>query len=372
MSTTDTTAGTAGARSAAQVSAGTVVTVTGEVPPDALGPVLPHEHLLSDVAPPGDSAASWAAVGRTRPGPGSPLRLYQAPLTMGLLGDIARGAPNRDNWLLDDEELATTEARAFREAGGATLVDVTTTGLGRSPAALRRIAAATGLHIVMGAGRHHPARAGSPAGVDAGRLTEEIVRDITEGVDGIRAGIIGALAALDPREPAGRALLAAAARASAATGAAVTLRRSEDPGTQQRVLDLLAEEGADLTRVAVGHCDPLAPRPDDLEPLLARGVFVQFDQLGRLPTVHSVSDDQDVAAAVLELGRRGYAERLLLSQDVHTKDRLLAYGGGGYAFLLRQFVPYLRMAGADDALVEAVTVRNPRRLLTLANRKADA
>ncbi|KUF13285.1 MULTISPECIES: phosphotriesterase family protein [Streptomyces] len=377
MSTTDSTPGAACTPTAARMSAGTVVTVTGEVPPDALGAVLPHEHLLSDFATPGDTAESWTAVGRTRPTATSRLQLYRAPLAMELLGDIGMGAPNEDNWLLTDEGLAAEEATAFKDAGGATLVDVTTTGLGRHPAGLRRISATTGLNIVMGTGRYHPAWVETPAALTVESLTEEIVRDLTEGVDGVRAGIIGALAALDPEEPAERAILIAAARASAITRAAISVGRCDDATTQQRVLDLLAEEGADLTRVAVAHCDPLSPRPDDLEPLLERGVFVQFDQLGRLPSVLSVSDDQDVAAAVLELARRGHAGRILLSQDVHTKSQLLAYGGGGYGFVLAQFVPYLRMLGADDALIETVTVRNPRRLLTrrlltIANRRTDS
>ncbi|MCG7525348.1 phosphotriesterase [Streptomyces sp. OfavH-34-F] len=374
MSTTDPTAGS-GTPPPAPPSRGHAVTVTGEVPPDALGAALPHEHLLSDFAPPHDTAESWAAVGRARPTAVSRRRFYAAPLTMDLLGELAMGAPNRDNWLLDDEALAVREAADFRAAGGTTLVDVTTPDLGRDPAGLRRIAEATGLRIVMGSGRHHPARAagrGVPvpsAGPGADRLAEEIVRDLTEGVDGVRAGLIGALAALDPDEPAERAVLVAAARASASTGAPISVARSADATVQQRVLDLLAAEGADLTRVAVARCDPLSPRPDDLEPLLERGVFVQFDQLGRLPSVLSVSDDQDAAAAVLELARRGHADRILLSQDVHTKSRLLAHGGGGYGFVLRQFVPYLRMLGGDDALIESVTVRNPRRLLTLTHRR---
>ncbi|MFF8593931.1 phosphotriesterase [Streptomyces sp. NPDC015220] len=372
MSTTDPAATAAPAPTAARASRETVVTVTGEIAPDALGPVLPREHLLSDLAPPHDTAESWAATGRARPTSAARLRLYRAPLTMDLLGEIGMGAPNRDDWLLDDEELAAAEAAAFRRAGGGTLVDVTTAPLARRPAGLRRIAEATGLNIVMGSGCYHPAWSGGPARPDTGRLTEEIVRDLTDGVDGVRAGIVGASAALDPREPAERAVLVAAARASAATGAPLSLDRCADPDTQQRVLDLVAEEGADLTRVAVGHCDALAPDPDDLEPLLERGVFVQFDQLGRLPSVLSVCDDQDVAAAVLELARRGRAERILLSQDVSAKSQLLAYGGGGYGFVLTQFVPYLRMLGADEALVETVTVRNPRRLLTIPTARAES
>ncbi|MFI6182683.1 phosphotriesterase [Nonomuraea sp. NPDC051191] len=349
----------------------TVVAVTGEVPAASLGAVLPHEHLLSDFAPTDDTPEAWARAGRARPTAASTLWLYRAPLTMDLLGEVGMGAVNRDDLLLGDAGLAAAELAAFREAGGGTVVDLTADGLGRDPAGLRRLAEATGLTVVMGCGRHHPARTGLPTGGDAAeQLTEELLHDLTEGVDGVRAGVIGELAALDPGVPAERALLVAAARASAATGAAVSLARDDDPAVQQRVLDLLAEEGADLARVAVGHCDALSPRPDELEPLLERGVFVQFDQLGRLPTALSVSDDQDVAAAVLELARRGHAGRLLLSHDVRAKSQLLAYGGGGYAFVLRQFVPYLRMLGADDELIETVTVRNPRRLLALRTEEA--
>ncbi|NUR91825.1 MAG: phosphotriesterase [Nonomuraea sp.] len=357
----------------------TVVAVTGEVPAASLGAVLPHEHLLSDFAPPDDTPESWARAGLVRPAGASALRLYRAPLTMDLLGEVALGAVNRDDRLLTDEALAVSEAAAFRDAGGGTIVDLTPPAHGRNPAALRRLAESTGLTIVMGTVPHITSAtgpgfsgplpdAGMPGGSsgpvpDAGWLVEGLVRELSVGVGGVRAGVIGALPALDPGVPGERNVLVAAARASAATGAAISLGRSGDALAQQRVLDLLAEEGADLGRVAVGHCDPLAPDPDALEPLLARGVFVQFDQLGRLPSAHSVADDQDVAAAVLELARRGHATRVLLSQDVRAKSHLLAYGGGGYGFLLQQFVPYLRMLGADDGLIETVTVDNPRRLL---------
>jgi len=48
--------------------------------------------------------------------------------------------------------LAVEEALLFKEAGGASLVDVTDVGLGRDPKALRRIAQRTGLKVIMGCG----------------------------------------------------------------------------------------------------------------------------------------------------------------------------------------------------------------------------
>lgn len=340
------------------------MTVTGPVAPELLGRTLPHEHLIADLTPRPGTVAGRALAERIRPAGGADL--YRAPLTMDLLGEVSLGAPNRDNELLDDERRITDEIAGFARAGGGTIVDLTSDGLGRDPAALRRIAESSGLNIVMGSGWYHPAWVEGLADRTAESLTAELVHDLTDGVDGVRAGIIGELAALDPGDPAERAVLAAAARASRETGAPISIDRSPDPRLQQSVLDALADEGADLARVAVGHCDALTPRPEELQPLLDRGVYVQFDALGRLPSVLSLADDRDVATAVIELGRRGYTDRILLSHDISRKEQLLSYGGGGYGFLLEQFLPYLRgMSGADDALLEAITVQNPRRFLTI-------
>jgi phosphotriesterase-related protein len=59
---------------------------------------------------------------------------------------------NLDNTMILDEQEAIDEVMLFRRAGGFTIVDTTTLGLGRDPLALRRISPATGLNISMGAG----------------------------------------------------------------------------------------------------------------------------------------------------------------------------------------------------------------------------
>src|SRR5689334_25423757 len=59
---------------------------------------------------------------------------------------------NADNLLLADEAEQIREVMAYRNQGGGTVVDCTTRGLGRDPAALRRISITTGLHVSMGAG----------------------------------------------------------------------------------------------------------------------------------------------------------------------------------------------------------------------------
>lgn len=56
---------------------------------------------------------------------------------------------------LDDEDRSCEESALLGSSGFEAFVDATPIGLGRRPAALARIAEATGLHVVMTTGLHH-------------------------------------------------------------------------------------------------------------------------------------------------------------------------------------------------------------------------
>ena len=90
----------------------TVMTVLGEIAPDELGIVMPHEHIVCDIA-----RHSGKATNR-----------------------------------LNDIELCKRELGYFKRAGGRTMVDVTTSDIGRDAGALKQIARATGVNVVMGTG----------------------------------------------------------------------------------------------------------------------------------------------------------------------------------------------------------------------------
>ena len=68
---------------------------------------------------------------------------------------------------------------------------------------------------------------------------------------------------------------------------------------------------------------------------------------------------------LLGLLSRGHADRVLLSQDVCHDSQLKRYEGNGYIYLHETFLPRLREAGVAESDIEQMTVRNPRRLLTI-------
>ena len=350
---------------------GSVLTVNGPIDPDTLGNTIMHEHIFINFSLPDNDPERWRWAGRTPPRGATAVGLYNRPLTMDILDLVTLGRPNRDNLLLTDEATAIDEVREFKIRGGQTIVDVTSIGLGRDPLALRRVAQASGLQIVMGASWYR--KSWHPRDMDSRSvesLTEQIVHDVVSGVDdtGIRAGIIGEVGTQgDPLTPNEIKVIKASGRASRLTGAPVSLHTSAQLHEQPKILDLLAAEGADLTRVIVGHSNSLAADQPFMKQLLDRGVYIQFDLLGRQPTVRRRVTDTDVAAAIVELIDVGYVDRILLSQDVCTKVQLKAFGGTGFSFILEQFIPYLKRLGVTDEQIGTIMITNPKRVLTFAS-----
>lgn len=308
-----------------------VQTVLGPIDPAELGVTLPHEHTQITL---------WQVPGRW------------------------------DYWQLTrDRELILEELAAFRASGGGAVVDLTLPGVGRDPDWLSDIASASGLHLVMGCGWYREAYYPAEARIDrrsVDDLAEELVREAREGVglSGVRPGIIGEIGTDKPWLSAQEERVhRAAARAARTTGLAVTTHAVLSPvGLAQ--LRIFEEEGADPARVVIGHADSYP----DLGYLLAvveRGANVEFDFLGMAFTPVERHGEGRTVTLLCDLLARGHLDRILLSQDVCHDSQLRRYEGQGYTYLDRVFLPRLRAAGVSDDEIAAMTIANPRRVLTI-------
>ncbi|MDI6022370.1 hypothetical protein QBL02_02280 [Leucobacter sp. UT-8R-CII-1-4] len=306
-------------------------TVLGDVNADLIDRILPHEHLLCD----------FSSVTADR------------------------------NHIFNNPDFAIRELGYLNEdiapAAGTqhALVEVTLRDLGRDPEAMRRIAQASGVHVVMGTGwylePYYPKRVYNDS---AAVLAEEMIEEIQLGVlasDGsrIRAGVIGEIGTHGGTlSPAEERVLRAAARTSNATGAAVTTHAFLYPtGVDQ--LDILEEEGIDPNRVAIGHVDTFMDHAY-LTSLLRRGVYLQFDTCGR---EHLFPDSLRVEM-LARLIDEGWLERLLLSSDRCHMSDLKMRGGLGYSWAIAGFCDLLRAAGIDEAGIDMMTRENPLRLFS--------
>ncbi|GAA2010521.1 phosphotriesterase-related protein [Catenulispora yoronensis] len=292
------------------------MTVLGPIKASELGRTMPHEHLLC-----------------------KELGMGEGPL--------------------DDLDGAIVDLRALKDVGGGAIVDLTSGGLGRQPGQLRRASEESGVHIVMGAGWYRESFYPEDFNqVSVGELTERLLADIAEGEGGIRPGVIGEIGA-DHAYLSGveERVLRACARAQLQTGLGIVLHAVlSEVGAWQ--LDVLEEEGVDLRRVGVGHCD-LYPNVDYHSRLAQRGAFVMYD-------TQSFPSEELAATRIAnaaEMVRRGYGEQLLISHDVCTPSGRRAGGGPGYSRTITDTMPGLVEAGVAPEVTEQIMTANVWRLL---------
>ncbi|MER7047894.1 phosphotriesterase family protein [Streptomyces jumonjinensis] len=357
----------------------TLPTVTGPLPIHSVtGPVLPHEHLVLDLDRTGDRAAVLHPE-------------HHAPAVTG-------------------------ELAALREDFGLSLlIEPTCRGMGRDAPALARISRASGVAVIAATGWyyepfHPPEIRGDPVEL----LTETLVREIVDGIGyetgygygtgtgtgtaystgtgtgtgtgtstststaydtshgpgvgihpsgarpaRIRPGLIGEVGSHgeEPSEPEAR-VLRAAARAARATGLSVATHAHLGHGGPAQ-LALLTHEGLAPERVSIGHQD-LLDQPSVHRALAASGAYIAFDTIGK----ERYRSDGERLRSLLALLDAGHADRALLSCDISRHAYLRSEGGQGYGHLFHAFLPALRAAGADDALLDLLTRRNPLRFLT--------
>ena len=342
-----------------------IQTVLGPIPPAEAGITLPHEHLICDLTlymeeTSDPEAAEWAA---------------QTFTVDNRWRIVANCNTNWDNLLLDDPALIVEELRPFRAEGGRTLVDLTSRGLDPRPETVCRIARESGLNVVLGAGYYidesHPP---SMADLSEENIAGEIVTHVTEGFSdsGIRAGIIGEIG-FQNGTPAEEKSLRGAGLAQRATGAALNVHVPFGMGRQDicyRAADLLAETGADLSRVIFSHQDLSGRDPEYQDRMLERGITLESDCFGLEMTTDAYGgwdfpSDRERIETVAGLVERGWADQVLISTDMCMKFQLRAYGGHGFGHILDTIVPRMRRMGITDNALDRILVENTKRLLTM-------
>jgi phosphotriesterase-related protein len=334
-----------------------VQTVLNAVAAGDLGVTMMHEHLIPDDVPAPAPRPMGEEVG---PPPGE------------------RYFPPHDVAFLVRQLLVARDRFGLR-----TVVDCTPSPM-RKIEALRQVAEATGLNVVASTGSYkdpHMTTFVRQASVQ--QLVDVFTRELTEGIEGtgIRAGIIKVGSSMRRITPAEEKVIRAAARAHRRTGAPITTHATVGTMGREQV-QILEEEKADVSRVVIGHSD-LNSSPDYHEGIVRRGASVGFDTVGKERFVSVRTEtagreryefeqeayfvpDWQRRTTLLELIRRGYAGRIVLSSDISRVEALYSpatLGSWGYSYLLGWFVPTLRRAGATENDLQLMLVESPRRIL---------
>lgn len=261
------------------------------------------------------------------------------------------------------------------DLGVRTVVDLTVLGLGRDVRRVLDVAKRVSVNVLASTGYYTadvlPAyfhTHGPGLLVDGpDPLVEFFVRDIEDGIagTGVRAAMLKVVTDRPGLTPDVRRVMAAAAVAHRRTGVPITTHSHAPSRNGLEQQDLLRRHDVALERVVIGHSGDTEDL-DYLCALMDAGSTIGMDRFGMR---HVLSDERRVRT-VLELLRRGYAERMVLSHDASFFSRITPPSWRAAETphwnlenIPRRIVPSLLAGGASEDDVHRMLVVNPARLL---------
>jgi len=323
---------------------GKVITVRGEVEPEALGAVLMHEHLHA-------SCRDWE----------------EGPTP-----------PDRVKLLM---EYAVPNLRLLHESGCHAMVDPTPMAWRAWPDTYVQIADAADLHIILATGFYREMEVGTywvqteaqaiwPAVREKSveELAEICIREVIDGLHGsdVHAGVIKLGSSGKELTAAEQKAFRAGAAAQQATGVSITTHCTAAGGHVSQ-LSLLAEAGADPARVVIGHtAGHVVNENDTVREWMKRGATF-------LPTNLRMDQDwefyADFVSAVRDLFQAGLGEHLALGLDWAFETEQGPFIGCSFMppppfrYMFTHTLPRLRKLGLEEAAIEQMLVTNPARIL---------
>jgi phosphotriesterase-related protein len=261
-----------------------------------------------------------------------------------------------------EREQAVAEVRRAMEHGVRTIVDPVATGFGRDVRLARHVAEETGLGYLPLPERFKRRDADYLAGV--------FVHDIEEGIQGtdVKAAFLKCAVDEDGMTEELDKVLRAIARASLRTGRPIMAHSHPANRSGLDEMAIFEDEGVDPARIQIAHTGDTDDL-DYIEELLARGPFIGMDRFG----FDIVLSHRRRVATVVELCRRGYADRMHLSQDAAATIDWFPPGwteravpNWHFTWLFERVLPDLREGGVTEEQIATMLERNPARWLSAA------
>ncbi|KAK2588330.1 hypothetical protein KPH14_004347 [Odynerus spinipes] len=344
-----------------------VQSVLGNKKLDELGRILTHEHLALDFAtfyvPPPDHLQGF----------------LNGKIELGNVGFV-RQYPysNRYNVKFNDADSAKAvleDVKLFREFGGGTIVENSNHGLKRDLPLMKRVSEVTGVNVIAGTG-HYVAAVQSPTTLNLSveNIYNLIVREMTEGCEecpDIKAGFIGEVGSTWPIENFERRAIQATGEAQAQLRCPVSFHPGRDATAPLEIIRIYEEAGGDSRKAILSHLDRTVTEKNALlEFADDTKCYCQFDLFGTEcsfyqlnPAIDMLSDAQRIER-VKVLRDEGKLKRVLLSHDIHTKHRLVNFGGHGYAHIMNNVLPKMKIKGFSQKEIDTITMTNPKEWLS--------
>lgn len=336
-------------RASSAAEAKTIPSVLGELRPEQLGVTLPHEHPAA--------LYDWRRASHPGPGPAELKEEYRKEQHESLLAF----------WDLLGAQL--------KRNGVQSILDARSEHSGRDVPTLQEISRRTGLNIVCVTGYYVGSRRPPDfvaRGADAAR--DYMVRELKEGIanTGVRPAAIKLAVGGRAGDRSDDIMLEAAGRAQKEAGCAITTHATT-PASRRNMLDVLEKNGADLSRVAIGHADSNGTAEEHFE-LLKRAGYVLYTIWGitnpKLIGTRTPPAPDHSGRLIRSLMDRGLIRKILFSIDFSIYPhqggivlRLYDIPERTSNYIFTFVLPQLRKLGISESEIRQMMVDNPRRHL---------
>ncbi|CAH2090795.1 unnamed protein product [Euphydryas editha] len=346
-----------------------VRTVKGDMPPETLGRTLTHEHLAMDF------------THFYRKPPQFIADKFNFGFGLGTIGYI-RQYPysSKSNLVLNDKsakEVVLKDIKNYKKHGGGTIVENTTEGLDRDIEFYETVMTNTGVNIVAGTGFYiADTQSMNHLHNTQEDLYNHMLTELTEGCEGypsVKAGFIGEIASVWPIRDFERKAILAAGEVQAQVGCGVSFHPHRVTEAPFEIMRLYMEAGGKIDKAVMSHLDRTLLDPAKLLEFSELGAYCQFDLFGTEVSYYQLNIDTDMPSdaqrlnMICHLLKEDKADRILMSHDIHTKHRLIDYGGHGYSHIFTNIIPRMKSKGISQNIIDKITVDNPAQWLSIPN-----
>lgn len=339
------------------------LSVRGIIPAPNLGYTLTHEHFQLDFhhfysCPPAHLEPLLAPPS---------IKLE----TVGFLRQYPYSSKYNLNFFDGDTRQAIeADLKYFTQFGGISIAENTSHGLKRDLAFMKRVSESTGVNVIAGTG-HYVGLVQDPStlAMTTEAMCELYRKDLAEGEDGIKCGFIGEVGSGWPVSDFERRAICAAAEVSAEFKCGVSIHPGREREAPFELVRIFLEAGGRKEKCVMSHVDRTLFNMEDILEFASLGTFVQMDLFGTECSYYQLNETTDMISDAERINKiraliaDGKVEQLLMSHDIHTKHRLIPFGGHGFGHILNNILPKMKLRGVTAEEIQTITVDNPRRWL---------
>ncbi|XP_073974327.1 phosphotriesterase-related protein [Rhodnius prolixus] len=338
-----------------------VQTVLGEVQAGDLGVTLTHEHfnICFDnffVKPPqnlsifSDQDISLKNVGYIRQYP------YSNKSNLKFYGK-------------EVDDAVVEEMYWFKKNGGGTILENTTHGLGRNVKLMKTIMQNTGVNVILGTG-HYVAGVQNKSTINETKeqIYNTMLKDLTNGCVediSVKAGFIGEVGSCWPIHDFEKRCIEAVGMLQSNLKCAVSFHPGRHSDCPSEILRIFSEAGGNIHKANMSHLDRTISKEDKLLEFAQLGSYCQFDLFGVETSLYQFNPNIDMPSDAERINRikllinNGKANKILMSHDIHTKHRLVNFGGHGYSHIINNIIPQMESKGIEKSIIDQITIQNP-------------